>query len=117
MPWFEDDSYPSGWRWERADVDPVTQMLPIIPPLTPTRIPAYVPPPAADEPDLPQTQPTPFPREYAPSAPAVTSGYDTPAEPDPPPSYQEKRVKLSREPALLYIGFSPPWCRLSPRSC
>jgi hypothetical protein len=61
MPWHELPD--GGWSWERPDADPVTQILPVIPPLGPVRIPAYVPPAVdvAAEPDLPPTEEYPAP--------------------------------------------------------
>jgi hypothetical protein len=90
--------------------DPVTEMLPIIPPLEqaplPKRVPQPVPPRVLD---LPPTAEHP-----APVGPPSFPSLDLPlpyekqlVEPSTSDN-QEKRVKLSREPALLYIGLLAP---------
>jgi hypothetical protein len=116
MPWIEVETraeremYPSGWRWERPDADPVTQMLPIIPPLEQTPLPKRVPQPVPPRvPDLPPTA-----EPVAPLGPPSFPSLDLPLPYEkqlveaPTSDNQEKRVKLSREPALLYIGLLAP---------
>lgn len=173
MPWLEDDTYPSGFRWERADAQPVTEILPIIPP--PSGLPVGVGPlprlpghpvpgggavlarlarvlpaphhglgehdtavevadpavPARGDallerellaggasegvahpailPDLPQAGEWPVPEPRPPvevsTFPPLPCAYETPR---PAAPTQENPVKISREPALLYIGLLAP---------
>lgn len=110
MSWLDDPLRPGRYYWERDDADPVTELLPTIPPPPPLphRVPGATlrrPPPVPAEPWAgPPTEPGPIPR-LDPILPPLTSSYDTADELSPT---EENPVNLRREPAILWISLVAP---------
>lgn len=97
MPWTETGDPLDPWLWVR---DPPTEALPVV---LPRRIPGATPLPPA--PVLPLTEPTRLVATGANPDADLSERYETGDVPDPT---EEDPVKLSREPALLYIGLLAP---------